>query len=193
MISLRKTVIRTCGTCLLFTTLLGARPAGPPSLAGTWELDLPKSDFGSIQRPSCTITRTITQQGSTEVDVSDQMKRPALVEMVAGPNGTTVSGTTVQPGKTEVEVVTLFTDGRHSSITTTRASFSAVAVWKGSSLLVTLYGTHPNESDDGTKNESTFNEQQVWTLSNNGNTLQIKETTNSDQNSNTVTYIFDRT
>jgi hypothetical protein len=194
MITLRRTFFASSVGCLLLINLAGARPAGAPSLAGTWALNLPKSDFGSLQRPNFTMTRTVTLQDTVEIDVSDQITRPELVETLTDENGTTVRETrVVQKKKVELETVTLFTDGRHSSITTPRAGYSAIAIWKGSSLLVTVNGTHSNESDNGTKSESAFSQQQEWTLTNNGNTLQIKQTTNSGQNPNTVTYIFDRT
>jgi hypothetical protein len=194
MIDLRKTFFASSLGCMLLITLAGAHPLGAPSLTGTWILNLPKSDFGSLQRPNFTLTRTVTLQGTVEIDVSDQITRPELVETLTDENGTTLPGTrVVKKKKVELETVTLFTDGRHTSITTPRAGYSATAVWKGSSLLVTVDGTHTNESDNGTKSESAFTQQQVWTLTNNGNTLQIKQTTNSGQNSNTVTYVFDRT
>jgi hypothetical protein len=194
MIILRRTFLASCVGCLLLMiNLAGARPAGAPSFAGTWALNLPKSDFGSLQRPNFTMTRTVTLQGTVEIDVSDQITRPELVEMLTDENGTSVGTRIVQKKKVELETVALFTDGRYSSITTPRAGYSAIAIWKGSSLLVAVNGTHSNESDNGTKSESAFSQQQEWSLTNNGKTLRIKQTTNFGQNSNTVTYIFDRT
>jgi hypothetical protein len=185
-----KTVIFFIG-CLLGVTALRAQ-AVPVSLVGTWELNLTKSDFGSLQKPIFSITRTISQPGSAEIDVADQINHPAVIESVTALGATVPPAPVVKPGRTEQENAQLFTDGRHFTLTTHRASFSTEAQWNGSRLVVVVHGTRTNESDNGTKSESPFDQQQVWTLSSNGKSLQIKQTTTFGQSSNTVVYFFDR-
>jgi hypothetical protein len=167
---------------LAFAALLCAQPPNN-SLGGTWELNLQESDFGALQKPNFAITRTITQQGA-EIEISDKITHPQAAEDVSRSSGSNVAKPLVQPERIETEIIKLFTDGRHSTVTSTLASFSATATWKGSTLIVSMSGTRPNEGQ--------FTQQESWNLSNAGNTLVVKQTTKSAKYSNIVTYIFKR-
>jgi hypothetical protein len=191
MSRLERVIFFSCVVCFLSVAPLRAQ-GGSPSVVGTWALNLAKSDFGSVQKPTFSMIRTIIQPANAKIDVSDQITHPSAKEVVEPNPPLPPSPPVVRPARTWQESTQLFTDGRHFVMTTHRTTFSAVARWNGPTLVVSLHGTRTNESDNGTKSESPFNQQQVWTVSTNGKILQIKQTTNFGQSSNTVVYFFDR-
>lgn len=150
--------------------------AAGPSFKGTWELDTTKSDFGSGPKPECSIVRSVSQQG-LEISVSDQVTYPRKVENVSG-----AVHPRVQDARTAVETVKFRTDGQITTDTTTGAVLSVAATWKGSSLLLTIKGTR----SDGQQ----YTQQESWSLSEDGESLQIKQRTNSQDFTNTAKYVF---
>lgn len=173
-----KEIVGLAATALVLTVATGAPPN---SLSGNWELDLLNSDFGTQQKPNFAVVRTITQNGA-EIEVSDKITHPPVVEDVSRALPGSIPVPVSQPQKVEIETFKMFTDGRHSTVTSTRASFSVFASWQTSTLVVSMNGSHPGQ----------FTQRETWKVSNNGKTLEIKQTIKSENYSNTVTYIFKR-
>lgn len=147
-----------------------------PVIAGTWELDLNASNFGSAQKPEFTLTRQIAQNGS-EIDVEDTITYPQKKEKV-GPHVTPQ----IEPLRTEKETVTFDTTGASVPNMTIDGAITSSAKWQGKTLTISNKGFRSDQQP--------FTQDESWTLSPARDLLQIKQTTKSATFNNTATYVL---